>query len=51
MRRDGIEPEYVAVVSPATFEPLAEIVGEALIAIAARVGPLRLIDNELVSAS
>jgi pantoate--beta-alanine ligase len=41
----GIEPEYLAVVSPETMEPVRGITGEALAVIAARVGPVRLIDN------
>jgi pantoate--beta-alanine ligase len=48
MQMDGIEPEYIAVVDSTTFQPLVELNGEVLIAIAARVGPVRLIDNELV---
>jgi hypothetical protein len=45
----GAEPrcalEYVAVVHPDTFEPVASLDGPALLAVAARVGPARLIDN------
>jgi pantoate--beta-alanine ligase len=44
----GVEPEYLAVVDPASFEPLARIDGRALVAIAAHVGPVRLIDNVLL---
>ncbi len=40
-----VEPEYVALVSPDTLEPVAELQGPALLAIAARVGATRLIDN------
>ena len=40
-----IDPEYVAVVDPDTFAPVAAITGPALIALAARVGSTRLIDN------
>ena len=43
LREAGIEPEYVAVVDPDTF--LAPANGRALIAVAARVGTTRLIDN------
>jgi pantoate--beta-alanine ligase len=42
---DGVEPEYLAVVDPATFTPLTTLDGPALIAVAAHVGPVRLIDN------
>ena len=41
----GVEPEYVALVDPASFEPVAVRDGEVLVAIAARVGRTRLIDN------
>jgi pantoate--beta-alanine ligase len=44
----GVEPEYFAVVSPETLQPLDRLDGEALIAVAARVGGVRLIDNEIV---
>jgi pantothenate synthetase len=37
--------EYAAVVDPDTFAPLGALDGPALLAVAARVGPARLIDN------
>lgn len=37
--------DYADVCDPDTFEPLAELRAPALLAIAARVGPARLIDN------
>lgn len=41
----GLAPEYVAIVDPATLEPVARVrVGDVL-AIAVRVGSARLIDN------
>ena len=40
-----VEAEYVEVVHPESLEPLAEIGGEVLVAVAARVGSTRLIDN------
>jgi pantoate--beta-alanine ligase len=40
------ELEYATVVDPETFEPLTTIEGDALLAVAARVGPVRLIDNQ-----
>jgi pantoate--beta-alanine ligase len=46
---DGLDVEYVAVVDPETFSPLAAVNGRALIAVAARVGSVRLIDNTLVT--
>lgn len=39
------DPEYLAIVDPLTFSPLTTIAAPALIAVAARVGPVRLIDN------
>jgi pantoate--beta-alanine ligase len=40
-----VEPEYVEIVHPRTLEPLIEIGGEVLVAVAARLGRTRLIDN------
>jgi pantoate--beta-alanine ligase len=46
----GVEPEYVEVVSASDLTPLESLDGrEVLIAIAARVGGARLIDNAVVS--
>jgi pantoate--beta-alanine ligase len=44
----GVEPEYVALVDPDTLEPLDALAREALLAIAARVGETRLIDNAIL---
>ena len=41
----GIAAEYVAVIDPDSFEPVEIIAGPTLIALAARVGATRLIDN------
>lgn len=49
MRAFDVEPEYVALVHPHTLEPLEQLEGEALLAIAARVGEVRLIDNTILS--
>jgi pantoate--beta-alanine ligase len=49
MRPFDVEPEYVALVEPDTLEPVAMLSGEALLALAARVGEVRLIDNELLA--
>lgn len=38
-------PEYAEVVDAETLQPLARLAGRALLAVAARVGPARLIDN------
>ncbi len=45
----GAEPDYVALVDPQTLEPLSTLDGEALLAIAARLGGVRLIDNLLLT--
>jgi pantoate--beta-alanine ligase len=51
-----VEPDYFEVVDPLTLEPLAEncretpFRGEALAIIAAKVGPVRLIDNVPLSS-
>lgn len=37
--------DYARVVDPRSFIPLTEVEGEALLVVAARVGPVRLIDN------
>jgi pantoate--beta-alanine ligase len=49
MRPFDVEPEYVALVDPETLEPIEQLDGEALLAIAARVGHVRLIDNTILS--
>ncbi len=45
----AIEPEYVALVGPETLTPVQRVDGEVLMALAARVGPARLIDNTILS--
>jgi pantoate--beta-alanine ligase len=47
--RPAVEPEYVEVVSARDLTPLERLDGEILIAIAARVGKARLIDNVVVN--
>lgn len=50
LERSGVEAEYVEVVSARDLAPLQRLEGEEiLIAIAARVGGTRLIDNAIVS--
>jgi pantoate--beta-alanine ligase len=44
----GVEPEYFALVSADTLAPEYRLAGEVLIAVAAKVGGVRLIDNEIV---
>jgi pantoate--beta-alanine ligase len=45
----AVEPEYLDIVDPETLDPVAEIDGPVLVAVAARVGRARLIDNVIVS--
>jgi pantoate--beta-alanine ligase len=45
----GIDPEYFEAVSADTLDPVAHLDGRTLVAIAARVGDVRLIDNVIVS--
>jgi pantoate--beta-alanine ligase len=47
----GVEPEYVQLVDPDTFEQCEQLGREALLVLAARVGETRLIDNALLRAS
>ena len=51
MRADGIEPEYFAVVDRGSLVPLTTLDGDVLVAVAARVGPVRLIDNIVMRVS
>jgi pantoate--beta-alanine ligase len=48
MERLGVRPEYLEIVSTHDLSPVAAIEDEALVAIAARVGRARLIDNIIV---
>jgi pantoate--beta-alanine ligase len=44
------EPEYLELVDAATLAPVDRVEGDVLIAVAARIGPARLIDNTIVRA-
>jgi pantoate--beta-alanine ligase len=44
----GVTPEYIAAVDPDSLAPLRRIDGRALVAVAAEVGPVRLIDNVII---
>jgi pantoate--beta-alanine ligase len=44
----GVELEYLAAVDPETFAAVKDLQGESLVAVAARVGAVRLIDNTTV---
>jgi pantoate--beta-alanine ligase len=45
---DGVEPEYLALVDPDSFQPVHTVDGRVLVAVAARVGATRLIDNTVI---
>jgi pantoate--beta-alanine ligase len=47
---EEVEPEYLEVASAHDLEPLDRLEGEILIAVAARIGRARLIDNVVVEA-
>ena len=40
-----VEPEYLALVDPKTLEPVKTVDEAVLVAVAAKVGSTRLIDN------
>jgi pantoate--beta-alanine ligase len=44
----GVEPEYLALVDPETLEPVTTLDRPVLLAIAARFGAVRLIDNAIL---
>jgi pantoate--beta-alanine ligase len=44
-----VEPEYLALVDPEDLRPVAAVDQETLLAVAARVGPVRLIDNTILN--
>jgi pantoate--beta-alanine ligase len=48
MAARAVEPEYVAVVDPDSFEAVETARGRVLMAVAARVGATRLIDNLVI---
>jgi pantoate--beta-alanine ligase len=45
---DGVEPEYLALVDPDSFQPVQTVDGRVLVAVAARIGATRLIDNTII---
>ena len=45
---DGVEPDYVALVDPATFDQVKQAAPGQVLATAARVGRTRLIDNVIL---
>jgi len=44
-----VEPEYLALVDPEDLRPVGSVDQDALLAVAARVGPVRLIDNTILT--
>jgi len=48
MRELGVEPEYLALVDPKSFQAREELARPTLLAVAARIGEVRLIDNALL---
>jgi pantoate--beta-alanine ligase len=48
MAAAGAEPEYLALVDPDTLETVQALDRRVLVVVAARVGPVRLIDNVLI---
>lgn len=51
MASHGIELEYAELVDPESLAPVTRLKGDALVAVAARVGSARLIDNTTVRAA
>jgi pantoate--beta-alanine ligase len=45
---DDVEPEYLALVDPDSFAPIDNVNGRVLVAVAARIGDTRLIDNTII---
>jgi pantoate--beta-alanine ligase len=48
---NGVEPEYLALVDPDSFQPITTVDGRVLVAVAARIGATRLIDNTIVNTA
>jgi pantoate--beta-alanine ligase len=47
----GVEPEYLALVDPETLQARETLARETLLAVAARIGDVRLIDNAILQPS
>jgi pantoate--beta-alanine ligase len=45
---DGVVPDYLALVDPDSFQPVQHVNGRVLVAVAARIGATRLIDNTII---
>jgi pantoate--beta-alanine ligase len=48
MDEAGVPAEYLTIVDPDTLDPVERVDGRVLVVVAARVGPARLIDNDLI---
>jgi pantoate--beta-alanine ligase len=48
---NGVDPEYLALVHPDSFQPVQTVDDRVLVAVAARIGAVRLIDNTIVHAA
>ncbi len=48
MEDAGVPPEYLTLVDPDTLDPVERVGARVLAVVAARVGPARLIDNDLI---
>jgi pantoate--beta-alanine ligase len=51
MEQLQVEPEYLELVNPEDLAPVHTLRGDTLVAVAARIGEVRLIDNTLISGS
>jgi pantoate--beta-alanine ligase len=49
MQELQVEPEYLVLVNPEDLAPVQVIRGDVLVAVAARIGEVRLIDNTVIS--
>jgi pantoate--beta-alanine ligase len=50
MQELQVEPEYLALVNPEDLAPVHAVRDATLVAVAARIGEVRLIDNTLISS-
>jgi pantoate--beta-alanine ligase len=51
MRERGVEPEYLELVATDDLRPVQRVEGDVLVAVAARVGRTRLIDNTILRSN
>jgi pantoate--beta-alanine ligase len=51
MSSDGVEPEYLELVSTDTLAPVNVIDEDVLVVVAAQIGATRLIDNEIMASN